>query len=121
MKWVMCHHDGVGAVVLAPEHLSRLGGFDLLLQLRQALGEIHADVLAGSEPLDQHREIVAATLQRAQQRQVVVDAPPLLHHLLRGRLVAPEAGGAYLGFEIGELGVEACRLKDASAVPPIAD
>jgi hypothetical protein len=108
--------DGVGAIVFAAEHLLGLGSLDLLLELRESSREIRADVFAGIDPLDQDREVVTAPLQGAQERQVVFDAAPLLHHLLRRGLVAPEIGGGYLAFDVGELIVEAGCLKDASGV-----
>jgi hypothetical protein len=86
--------------VLAAEHLFRLGRFDFGLQVVQRPSQIAEHVLAGVDPLDQHTEVVGATTQRIAQRDVVLETPPALHHLLRRRLIAPEAGRADLLFEL---------------------
>jgi hypothetical protein len=109
--------DGVGAIVLAAEHLLRFGRVDFLLEFVEAAREIGSDILARIGPLDQHAQIVGAPPERLPQRLVFLQAPPALHHLLRFGLVAPEVRFANPLLDAGELFVEAGVLKDASAVP----
>jgi hypothetical protein len=71
-------------------------------------------------PFDEDAEIVGALLQRPEELLIVLEAPPLLHHLLRLVLVAPEAGRVDALFYFGELIIDAGALKDTSAVPPRA-
>ncbi len=94
--------DRVLGVVLAAEHLLDLAGLDFGLQLVETAHEIAADVLAGVEPLAQDDEVVGALAQRLQQRDVFVEAPAPLQHLLRRGLVVPEVGRAGLRFEARE-------------------
>ena len=54
----MDRDDGVGAVVLAAEHLLGLGGLDFALELVEPALEISADVLAGVGPLEEDADIV---------------------------------------------------------------
>jgi len=68
----------------------------------EAALHVSAHLFAGRGPLEEHAEVVAAPLQRPQQRQLVVDAAAALHDLLRLRLIAPEVGRAYVLFDIGE-------------------
>ena len=109
--------DGVGAIVLAAEHLLRLGRLDLRLELAEAAREIRADVLPSIRPLDQHAQIVDVPAERLPQRHVFLQTPAALHYLLRVGLVTPEIGLARLLLDVGELFVKPGTLKDASAVP----
>jgi len=111
-------HDCVGLIVLAAEHLVRLRGVDLRLEVVEATGQIGNDIFAGVGPLDQHAEIIGAALQRSLERLLVFEAPPPLHDFLRFGLVVPEAGFAGSLFYLGELFVQASGFKDASAIPP---
>ena len=108
-------HDGVDAIVLAAEHLARLGKLDVALEVVQALEEIRFDRLARPGPLDEDAEVVAAARQRLGERQLVFDAASALQQLLRLGLVLPEVrlGNARLyaiQFSAGASGV-----KDSSA------
>ena len=109
--------DGVGAIVLAAEHLLGLGRVDFLLELVEAALEVGADVLPRIRPFDQHAEVVGAPPERLPQRLVFLQAPAALHHLLRFGLVAPEIRFADALLDAGQLFVEAGTLKDASGVP----
>jgi hypothetical protein len=104
--------------VLAAEHLVRLRGVDLGLEIVEATGQIGSDIFPGIGPLDQHAEIIGAALQRSLERLLVFDAPPPLHDFLRFGLVVPESGLACPLFYFGKLVVQASGFKDASAIPP---
>jgi hypothetical protein len=104
--------------VLAAEHLVRLRGIDLRLEVVEATCKIGRDVFAGVGPFDQYAEIIGAALQRPLQRLFVFESPPPLHDSLRFGLVVPETGLARPLFYIGKLFVQASGFKDASAVPP---
>jgi hypothetical protein len=106
--------------VLAREHLPALGRVDLLLEVLETALKVGADVLAGLCPLEQHAEIVTPALERLQQVELDLDAAAPLHDLLRLCLVAPEAGRAYVLFDVGKLLVEAGSFKDASAARILA-
>ncbi len=54
----MDRDDGVGAIVLAAEHLLDLGRLDFGLERVERLEEIGADVLALARPFEQHAEVV---------------------------------------------------------------
>jgi hypothetical protein len=112
--------DGVGAIVFAAKHLLGFRRFDLAFEFGEAALEVAGDVLTGASPLNQHREVVAAPLQRLTQGLVVFETPPALHDFLRPGLVAPEPGLPYLAFDLGELVPEASVVKDTSGVPPRA-
>jgi hypothetical protein len=92
--------DRVRLIVLPGEHLLALRGVDLLLELLEAPLQIAADVFSGFGPLEEDAQVVAAPLECLQQRQLIVDAPAALHHLLRFRLVAPEVRRADVLFDI---------------------
>jgi len=53
-------HDCVGLIVLAAEHLVRLRGVHLCLEIVEATGQIGSDIFAGIGPLDEHAEIIGA-------------------------------------------------------------
>src|SRR5262245_9172765 len=112
--------DGVGAIVFAAKHLLRLGGLDLGLKLVERAGQVGPDVFAAVRPLDEHADVVGAPLEGAAECEVVLDAAATLHYLLRAGLISPETRFADLLLDFGELLVEACVLKDTSAVPPRA-
>src|SRR3569832_1043190 len=58
---------------------------------------------------------------RPRVRSAVTSSPPLpLHHFLRFRLIAPEAGRGNALRQLRQFLVEPCTLKDASAVHPHA-
>jgi hypothetical protein len=67
--------DGVRAVVLAAEHLLRLGGVDSALELVEAALEIGIDRLAGGGPLEEDAEVVGTAPQRLAQGEIALDAP----------------------------------------------
>jgi hypothetical protein len=104
--------------VLAAEHLVRLRGVHLCLEVVEATGQIGSDIFAGIGPLDEHAEIIGATLQRSLERLLVFDTPPPLHDFLRFGLVVPEAGLAGSLLYLGKLFVQASGFKDASAILP---
>ena len=108
--------DRVLGVVLAAEHLLDLAGLDFDLQLVEPAHEVAADVLAGVEPLAQDDQVVGALAQRLQQRDVFVEAPAPLQHLLRRGLVVPEVGRAGLRLEAREFLLGASGVKDTSRV-----
>ena len=114
----MDRDDGVGAIVLAAEHLLRLGRLDLRLKLAETSHEIRVDVLPGVRPFDQHAQIVGASAERLAQGHVILQTPPALHYLLRVGLVTPEIRLAGPLLDISELLVKLGTLKDASVVLP---
>jgi hypothetical protein len=83
-------HDRIGAIVHAAEHLLGLGRFHFLTQFLEALGEVGADVFPAISPLGEHGQVIAPPLQRSQEREVFLDAPPALHDFLCFGLVVPE-------------------------------
>ena len=108
--------DGVGAIVLAAEHLLGLGGLDFLLQLVERRAARSAPTSSPPRPTRRARRgRRCALLQRLAQREVVLDAAPPLHDLLRFGLVVPEVGLGDALLDLGQLLVEAGSLKDASA------
>ena len=111
----MDRDDRVLGVVLAAEHLLDLAGLDLALQVVEPAREVAADVFAGVEPLAQHAQVVGAPPQRLQERDVFIEAPASLQHLLRLGLVVPEVGRAGLRLETREFLLGACSVKDTSA------
>jgi hypothetical protein len=104
--------------VLAAEHLVRLRGVDLRLEVVEAAGQIGGDVFTAIGPLDQHAEIVGSALQGSFERLLIFEPSAPLHDLLRFGLVVPETGLARALLYLGKLFVQAGRFKDASAVPP---
>jgi len=76
--------------VLTAQHLLRLGAFDVLAQFLEAPGDVCGDVLPRLCPFEKDVEVIAPPLQRAEQREVVIQASPALHDLLRLGLIVPE-------------------------------
>src|SRR5262245_41872283 len=109
-------HDGVGAVVLAAQHLLRLGGFNFLSQVGEAVRKI-CQLFSRRRPFVEHDEIVHPTTKRSQQREVIFHTPAALHDFLCFGLIAPEGGIGYGLLDVGELILRAGTLKDASADP----
>jgi hypothetical protein len=101
--------------VLAAEHLLGLAAFDGRGQLVQAANEVVEDRLARFEPLDQHREILAAPLEGPAQVAILLEAAAPLQQLLRPGLVLPEVrlGDALL--YLCEFFCVAGDVKDSSA------
>jgi hypothetical protein len=87
--------------VLAAEHLLRLGGFHFLTEFLESLREVRGDVLSAAGPFVKNRQVVAPPLQRSQEREVVLDAPPALHDFLRFGLVVPEGRVGDRQFDVG--------------------
>jgi hypothetical protein len=104
--------------MLAAEHLVRLCGVDLRLEIVEAPGQVGSDVFPGIGPLDQDAQIIGAALQRSFERLLIFDPSAPLHDLLRFALVVPETGRARAFFYVGKLFVQASGFKDASAIPP---
>ncbi len=63
--------------------------------------EIGGDVLALAGPVHQHRQVVGPPPQRVAQRNVLLEAPAPLHHLLGLLLVAPEVGLPHRPLDFG--------------------
>jgi hypothetical protein len=103
--------------VLAAEHLVRLRGVDLRLEVVEATGQVNSDVFTGIGPLDQDAEIIGAALQRSFERLLILEPPAPLHDLLRFALVVPETGCARAFLYVSKLFVQASGFKDASATP----
>jgi hypothetical protein len=107
--------DGVGAVVLAAQHLARFRAFDFLLQLIERTRQVSGDVFARARPLDKDADVVGAPLERLQQRTVFIKAAAPLHYFLSLFLIAPEVRRRGPRLYLRELFVEVGALKDASA------
>ena len=107
--------DGVGAIVLAAEHLLDLGGLDFALRARRARAADRADVLALPGPFEQHAEVVELAGQRVAQLDFVGQPAAALQRLLRLGLVLPEVGRGDAGFELGQLAGGVGGVKDSSA------
>jgi hypothetical protein len=101
--------------VLATQHLLDFTALDEAGELIQAVSELRADVLALARPVDQHAEIVGFRLQRGDELDFFLDAPPALQGFLRLDLVTPELRRRGAGFYLGELVARACGFKDNSA------
>jgi hypothetical protein len=104
--------------VLAAEHLLDLAGLHFLIERVERLRELGVDRLAGFGPFDEHREIVAALLERHHEIAIQLQAPSALQGLLRFGGVFPEIGRGGFVFEAGQLFVGAGRFKDSSADRP---
>ena len=107
--------DGVGAVVLAAEHLLDLGGLDFGLEFVEAALQVGGHVLAGVGPLDQDAEIGDPPAERVAQLGVLAQAALPLQRPLRLLLVVPEVGRGDPGFERGDLSGVGGPVKDSSA------
>jgi len=108
--------DGVGAVVLAAEHLLELGGLDQGLKRPQRRLEVGADILAGLDPLHEDTGVALLGGELLQKLEVRFDplATPL--DLLDRRLVLPEALGPHLRLEPLQLGPRRVLSKIAANV-----
>jgi hypothetical protein len=107
--------DGVAAVVLAAEHLARLGGLDVRLEGVYAYRQLGVHRLARLGPFDQHAEVLGAPLQGVAERQLFLQPPAPLQQLLRLGGVLPEIGVGAAGVDPGQLRSMAWGVKDNSA------
>ena len=93
--------DRIRAIVFPAEHLLRLGRFDFLTEFLKSLGKVDGDVFSALRPFEENGQVIAAPLQRSQEREVVLDAPPPLHDFLRFGLVVPEGRVGDRPFDVG--------------------
>jgi hypothetical protein len=107
-------HNRIRAIVCAAEHFLGLGRFDFLAQFLETARHVCSDVLSRLCPFEEDVQIIASPLQRSQQGEVVFHPPAPLHDFLRLALVTPERRVGDRLFDVSELLVRACRLKDAS-------
>jgi len=103
--------------VLAAEHLLDLALLHLGAERVEAAGQVVGDGLALIGPLEEHGEVVGATLERLAQLVVFLQAAAALQRLLRRGLVLPEIGGRGLRVQAGEVGGQVGVVKDSSAGP----
>jgi hypothetical protein len=101
--------------VLPAQHLARLGGLDVGLELVEAARQISVDGFAGLGPLDQDGQVVRAPLQGVGEIQFFFEAATPLQQLLRLTLVGPEVRLGDAGFQFVELRTVARDVKDSSA------
>jgi len=111
----MDREDRVAAIVLAAQHLARLGALDVGLQLLQPPEQVVLHGLAGLGPLDEHPEIVDTALQGVAERQLLLQTPAPLQQLLRLGLILPEVRFGDARLDARELGAMTRRVKDSSA------
>ena len=116
----MDRDDGVLAIVLAAEHLLDLAGLHFLIERVERLRELGVDRLAGLRPLDEHGEVVALLLERADQVAILLEPAAALQDLLRFGLVLPEIGRGGARLEAGQFVVRTSGFKDSSADRPRA-
>ena len=108
--------DGVGAVVLAAEHLLDLGGLDLGLEFVEAALQVGGHVLAGVGPLDAaRRDRRRRRPSESRELDVLAQAALPLQRPLRLGLVVPEVGRGDPGFERGDFSGGRGPVKDSSA------
>jgi hypothetical protein len=111
----MDRDDGVGAIVLATEHLLDLGAFHLTLEIVQRRLQIGAHVFALLRPFEQDTKVVDLLDQRIAQLEILGNAAPPLQRFLRLGLVFPEIRSGDAGLELGQLADGMRRVKDSSA------
>ena len=116
----MDRDDCVLAIVLAAEHFLGLAGIDFSAEVVERARELVQDGLSRLRPLDQHGEIVDATLERVAHRAVVFEPPTPLQQLLRGRLILPEIRVADALFYFCEFFRGPRGVKDSSAARRLA-
>jgi hypothetical protein len=107
--------DGVAAIVLAAQHLARLGGLDVSLELVEAARQIPVDGFTRLGPLDQDGQVVRAPLQGVGEVQFFFEAAAPLQQLLRLTLVVPEVRLGDAGLQLVELRAVTRDVKDSSA------
>jgi hypothetical protein len=103
-----------GIVVLAREHLLRLGGVDLVFEFVQAAFEIGGHGFPAGRPFEQHAEVADAAAEGVAQLDVFTQAAAALQGFLGFRLVLPEIGRGDAGFERGEFVGRGSPVKDSS-------
>ena len=97
------------------EHLLDFAGLHFLVERVEGLGEFGVDRLARLGPFDEHREVVAALLERQHQVAILLEPAAALQDFLRFDLVLPEVGRGGARFEAGQFFVRAGGFKDSSA------
>jgi hypothetical protein len=107
--------NGVGAVVLAREHLLGLGSVDLGFEFGEAALEVGGHVFAALGPFEEHAQVGGAARERVTQFDVFAQTASALQSLLRLGLVFPEIGFGDAGFEDGEFVGARGPVKDNSA------
>lgn len=106
--------------MLAAEHLAHLARLYFGGEFIEARGEVGADILPLLRPLHEDGEVIGAGAQRQHEVGVFLEAAAALQHLLRGRLIVPEAGRGGLLFERRNQLRDGVRVKDSSAGRPPA-
>jgi hypothetical protein len=109
--------DGVGPVVVAPQHLLELGRLRGRLQGVEGGAEVGRHVLPRCQPVGEDLRVVLLGAEALQQLEVALEALPPLHDLLGGRLVGPEPGVGHPLLETVELGAELVLVKDSRGCP----
>ncbi len=107
--------DGILAVVLAAEHLLRLGRLHFAVEGVESLRELRVDRLARLGPLDEYGQILALAPERREQIAILLQPAAALQDLLGFGLVFPEIGRGDARLEAGQFFVGTCGLKDSSA------
>jgi hypothetical protein len=88
----MNRDDRIFAIVLASEHLLRLGGLHFLIEPIECVGKLGVHGFAGLGPLDEHRQILAPLAKGLDQISILLETTPALQNLLRLALIFPEIG-----------------------------
>jgi hypothetical protein len=106
--------DRVLLVEVAREHRANLGDLDVARVGAEGTRQIVGDVLALQRPFEQDLDVIGVLAQRNRQVAVAFEATPPLQRLLRVGLVLPEIWCGALGFELGQLTVQAGFVKAPS-------
>jgi hypothetical protein len=101
----------------AAKHLLDLGRLHFLLERLERLRKLVVDRFAGLRPLDQHREIVGALLQRHREIAILFETAAAQHDFLRLVLIFPEVGRGDASFEACQFFAGAGGFKDSYADP----
>jgi hypothetical protein len=100
--------------VLAAEHFLDFAAVNDPRKFFDAVGELFADILALTGPLEQHGKIVGRAFEQVDQLDFFFDTAATLEDFLRFCLVVPEIRGRRASFYLGELFGRTSRFKDSS-------
>jgi hypothetical protein len=111
--------NGIPAVVFAAKHLLDFAGFDLAGQRVEPFAEFRQGTgIALFGPLDENGKIVTPPAQACDKLAVLLEPASTLQKTLCRFLILPEIWRGNFRFNLFQLLVGFCRLKDSSVDPP---